>query len=121
MWPRLWRCCLLRETLLEYPEEIPSLAPYPIRFSFSIQHGPFPFPADSRPSVSCSDRAEEQHQLQIGLLCSRLARARHVEKSESSRGFPPQYWGARGQGEALAKYNKQKGFPQLSQAAHFTF
>lgn len=40
---QLQGCCLLRETLLEYAEEIPSLAPGPIRFSFSIQHGSFPF------------------------------------------------------------------------------
>lgn len=53
-------------------------------------------------------------------MCSRLARVRAVEKKQSFHGFPPQYWGAWGQGEAQAKYNKQKGFPQLSQAAHST-
>lgn len=40
---QLHRCCLLRETLLEYAKEIPSSAPGPICFIFSIQHGLFPF------------------------------------------------------------------------------
>lgn len=75
---------------------------------------PFPFPADSHPSVSCSDHAAFLHQLQIGLLCSRLARARPVEKKR----VPPAVLGGSGpRGKPWPSITNKTAFP--SSPGHF--
>lgn len=108
-------CCLFRETLLEYAEESPSLAPRPIRFSFSIQHGPFPFLQTPTHHYLVQIRlpfwisvaaANKSYILQIGksAICGR-------KKNNPLVGFPRCIGGRWAKGKPWPSITNKKAFP----------
>lgn len=111
---QLHRCCLLRETLLEYAEEIPSFAPGLILFSFSTQHGPFPFLRTSthyylvqiKLSFWISTAAANRSSiLQIG------KRATCGKKANPLVGSPHSIGGCRAKGKPWPSITNKKAFP----------
>lgn len=111
---QLQRCCLLRETLLEYAEEIPPLALGLVCFSFSIQHVPFPFLQTPThhylvqirlPFWISAAAANRSSVLQIGKSTS------GGKKANPFTGSPHSIGGHRAKGRPRPSITNKKAFP----------